>query len=583
MERALHPVRRMYVAFRHGTVGFALAYAVTVAACEPGARSHHDPDCMDGVSRCNANNLETCTGGAFVTTETCALACDPALGCVHCVPGTGTCDGNTSHACTADGSAVVDVECDPVQGMACDAATGLCSGACAPQNLGKNYMGCDFYATVTANTVDSNFHFAVAIANSTSSFAHVTIEGGALAASQTATVTPLGVQVVALPWVDALKGSTCHGSALGCGAITTPAARVTNGAYRIRSDQPVSVYQFNALEYQIGSQRSYTNDASLLAPVTTMTGRYFAVTLPAWDTGGSWPTPSPGLLAITATTDGTDVTLTTTADTPASGGAPAFSAGASQTVTLGRGDVLQVTAGAGDLTGSRVTANHPVQLVAGHYCTNVPSDVGHCDHLEQSMFPLETLANDYLIAAPVTASLPDGKVEIVRIVATEPGTNLTFDPPQSGVPTTIANAGEFVEVPSSAASFRVTANKKILVAQFMEGSLAGGNEGDPSMCLAVATQQFRSEYVFHVPATYIESYLAVIAPPSASVLLDGNPLVQASDAIGGSGYAVTRQQIASGNHVVTSSVPVGVSVYGYAPDTSYWYPGGLDLNAIVVQ
>jgi hypothetical protein len=33
--------------------------------------------------------------------------------------------------------------------------------------------------------------------------------------------------------------------------------------------------------------------------------------------------------------------------------------------------------------------------------------------------------------------------------------------------------------------------------------------------------------------------------------------------------------------VITSSQPFGISVYGHGQDTSYWYPGGLDLDVIV--
>jgi hypothetical protein len=35
-----------------------------------------------------------------------------------------------------------------------------------------------------------------------------------------------------------------------------------------------------------------------------------------------------------------------------------------------------------------------------------------------------------------------------------------------------------------------------------------------------------------------------------------------------------------GNHVVTGTMPFGISVYGYGDDTSYWYPGGLDLDKV---
>ena len=54
-------------------------------------------------------------------------------------------------------------------------------------------------------------------------------------------------------------------------------------------------------------------------------------------------------------------------------------------------------------------------------------------------------------------------------------------------------------------------------------------------------------------------------------------------AIGKSGYGVARVQLSnagSGDHTITSDVPVGISVYGYGVYTSYWYPGGLDLEAL---
>jgi len=47
--------------------------------------------------------------------------------------------------------------------------------------------------------------------------------------------------------------------------------------------------------------------------------------------------------------------------------------------------------------------------------------------------------------------------------------------------------------------FRVTADKKLLVAQDMLGQNAGGNAGDPAMSLAVATEQYRMQYLVHAP------------------------------------------------------------------------------------
>ena len=96
-------------------------------------------------------------------------------------------------------------------------------------------------------------------------------------------------------------------------------------------------------------------------------------------------------MAVTAYKDDTQVTITTSVDTAAAGGAPAFTAGAPQMVTLNAGDVIELATVAGDLTGSRVESNKPVQVIGGHYCANVPDGFGYCDHLEEVMLSIEAL------------------------------------------------------------------------------------------------------------------------------------------------------------------------------------------------
>src|SRR5690606_24347097 len=116
-------------------------------------------------------------------------------------------------------------------------------------------------------------------------------------------------------------------------------------------------------------------------------------------------------------------------------------------------------------------------------------------HLEESIFPYETLSDHYIVTAPAVPSLPNGKIQNVRIIAVEPNTTLSYDPPQSGAGTFLANPGQFVEI-RNANSFAVSGDKRFLVAQYMNGQDAGGGTGDPAMTLAVATAQFRREYLF---------------------------------------------------------------------------------------
>ncbi|MEZ4364822.1 MAG: IgGFc-binding protein [Kofleriaceae bacterium] len=570
-------------------LGLPLVFLLA-GACGPQARQSEPdacvgtacPACTPGQTRCDGDALQTCGDDGWATTTECPLACDPGYGCVACVPGTGTCTGDISTVCREDGSRYDDVLCDPVQGMTCG-ASGLCEGACSPAALGASYFGCDYWPTITGNPVVNSFDFAVVVANSSDLPSDVTIEGGALGSALSFTV-PAGASVVRqLPWVAALK--LCNGSfsseCTGGGRPT--GARVNGGAYHLRTTAPVTVYQFNPLQYtEGGGTLSFTNDASLLFPSTAWGDDHYAV---AWNTLQG---VHPSLLTITAAHAGTQVTVTPAADTAASQGAPALTRGVPQLITLDAGDVVQLGTLTGDLTGSRVESDKPVQVIGGHYCANIPDNMGYCDHLEDLMLPVDALGADYVINAPAVTTIPNGKVQMVRIVATEANTHLGYDPPQAGAPVLIAAAGEWVQLSNTNASFRLTADKKIVVGQFMEGSTVAGGTGDPSMAVAVPVDQFRSDYLFHAPINYTTNYVDITAPVGASVTLDGSPIASWTP-IGSTGWQLARVTPLlagpgnDGNHRIIGTTPFGISVYGYGQDTSYWYPGGLDLARVIVE
>ena len=445
---------------------------------------------------------------------------------------------------------------------------------CSLARLGKSYIGCEYYPTVTGNTVGTMFDFAVAISNTSALDATVVIDGGALAAPAVFTVLANSVKVHVLPWQLELKLCSapvtdgCNSGSMGQGAL------VARGAYHVVSDQPVTVYQFNALEYTRGGVLSYSNDASLLQPVQAWGTQYYVA---AWqhtaDNGSE--------LVVTAAQDGTRVTINPRAGSVAAGGAPAFTAGVAQTVTLDAGGVLELSSRTGDYTGSVVTADKPIQVIGGHYCALIPDGFLFCDHLEESMFSVDALGTHYLINAPVVPTTPT-KPALVRVIATAADTHLSYDPPHGEFPDAIANPGEFVELPATAASFVIAANHKVLVAQYMAGRNLGGDAGDPSMALAVPLEQFRSSYRFHAPTSYANNYVDVTAPLEATITLDGDTLELI--AIGTTGYGLARRELVSGddgNHRIFGTRPFGITVYGYGQETSYWYPGGLDLNDII--
>jgi hypothetical protein len=536
------------------------------------SESGTEDECTPGDISCEGNSVSVCEGdGTWSAPTDCGeLVCSEALGCVPCIAGTGTCiDATTAQVCMDDSSGYETVYCDPELGLVCDTDLGNCGGDCSEDSLSRSYIGCEYYATVTANSAlgNADAHFAVAISNTTASDATITIYQGATLFATT-TVTASSVQVINLAWND-LK-------------TTTSTALFADLAFHIKSTQPVTAYQFNPLEYYAGSAYTYTNDASLLLPVNVWGTSYVVASRNTWlfDSGGFYYY---GFLAVVAREDSTTVTLTPSATATAISANTAIGVNAdgTGTVVLGEGDVLQVMSGgaeSSDLTGVIVGADKPIEVLGGHDCTFIPPDLGYCDHIEEVMFPTETLSNVYVVAAPSVPGSTPG-VFLTRVIATEAGTTLSYDPADAAWPASIAAAGDYVELSSSGA-FQITASAPVLVSQYMEGNGDSAVPGDPAMALAVTTDQFRKDYLFHAPTNYDNNYVNVIASASAAVTLDG-AAITTWEAIGSTGLSVSRTELVDdtdGNHNLTSDSPVGITVYGYGYDTSYWYPGGLDLT-----
>ncbi|NJK31929.1 MAG: hypothetical protein HC927_05655 [Deltaproteobacteria bacterium] len=251
-----------------------------------------------------------------------------------------------------------------------------------------------------------------------------------------------------------------------------------------------------------------TNDASLMQPVNVWGNDLVVAAWSHWNFVGSG---YPGFYAVTASQDATTVTLTpsgTGGQVQAGGGVANNGTGV---VMLDEGDVLQVMSSGGDLTGTQVNADKPIQVIGGHECTNVPLNVTACDHLEESMFPVQSLAKEYIVAPPV--QVPNTnllKAQIVRVVATEANTAITFDPDQ-GANQVLTNAGDFIELPMTQAAFKVSGDKPILVVQYMVGQSAGFGTSDPAMLLTVPTAQYRNDYLFHAAPSWQANFVDIIA------------------------------------------------------------------------
>lgn len=612
----------------------ALLLAAASSACES-ASSASGPDgdadtdsdsdeCSDGDNQCMGSTYQSCDDGQWVTEEACSgdtPFCDDELGCVVCIPDDTYCVGNEVWTCNGEGTdGTYEETCS--DGDTC--VDGECTNACLQAINSKSYMGCEFIAvTTTNNLLDSTFDsdFAVIIGNPSNADASVTVSRAGSVVG-TATVTSNSTQAIMLPFVPGLRSAS-------------DSALVTDGAYEIVSNVPVVAYQYSPLHFSTSSSSgdvfSYTNDASLLLPLHTLTGNYMASTWPTWGHGswvnmgmgvtGDWSGWSPGFVAVAGTKDGTQVTVRAATYT-LGGDITALGPGESATVTINRGDVLQVlshlpvdstevdfcsdmgwqqtTEGTcpptlvspcdaycsvtdADLTGTTVEATEPVAVFAGHNCTFMPYDSWACDHLEEMMFPLETWGTDFVMTAPMHPEGTGVVPTMYRVLAQEDGTTITFTP--AVYPETTLQTGQFVEFETQG-DFQVSSNNQIYVTQTMMGQdfFESSDSGDPAMGSGVPMFQARSIYTFLTPDTYTYNFVNFIAPEGATVYLDG-------DVIGGwtpistSGYAVARIPLNPGSHLAESDgeTGFGITSYGYASYTSYLFPGGMNVEEYFVE
>lgn len=569
--------------------------------------------CTPGVVGCYGNIHYTC-GDERDTREdevVCPDACDPTLGCVTCVPGSRRCDGTVSMRCDDDGSGwTFGRDCSDWD-VACGEG-GYCEDGCASVEAQRSYVGCEYFTSPLPNYADLRnraFDFRVVVTNPNRQPVDVTILKGAQLIVRE-TVVPGGVAEIPLPWINALSfpfdGQPWESFVQG------------EGAYRILSNHPFIVAQFNPFHYVAGRDFSHSNDASLLLPVHVLGDEYIGLSYLPLSSGVAPHVQDvlPGYLALVGVTPepaNVEIIPTVTVERDAAGRWPVTEAGTPLRFALARGEVAIVTPtmppicseerdgfspitpgrpqNGGwcdepdhDLTGSIITADRAIQAFGGHTCAFVPFDVMACDHLEETLAPLATWGTEF-----ETMPLRDPATRapnLLRIVAGHDGTELTLDPPQHGVDAGHRlERGEHIDVmiegPVSIAATQPIQVGQILLGQNIENPPL--ERGDPALTMLVPQEQFRTEYVFVTPSSYVattggQSWLLVSREPGVAITLDGAPLEAEWMSAGERELALVA--VAGGSHRATSSKPFGLIAYGLGSYTSYAYPAGLDLRVI---
>lgn len=531
----------------------------------------------------------------------CEAGCSPEEGCGACVPDARTCDGSVSLVCNADGSGWRHGRDCAEWGSECIIQTGYCNDPCGAAEASRTYIGCEYYAAPFAQTRElyrDLFDFRVVVANPSELPAEVTVHRGHLLLERRR-IVPGGLVEIALPWIDGLTFPA------GAEWSTTTMA---DGVYTVRSTRPVLVTQFNPFHYasfEGGLAYSFTNDASLLLPVHALGTDYVAATyLPRSSAGGSTP---PWVAIIGTSPEPTNIEIDASAAFLAdeAGRFGPVEAGGTLSFTLARGEVAQLIPAPPprcdstrpgfdpetelceepdyDPTGSRIRADAPIAVFAGHVCAFVPFDTPACDHLEAQLAPVTTWGEQYETMPLTEPGTPTGN--LLRIVAARDETRVTFDPPIGSVSEIVLDATEHRELRIDG-PVSIAADGPIQIAQLLLGQNITDpplDRGDPALTMLVPSEQFRSDYVFVTPSSYADTpsgraYVLVSRVPGATITLDGEELSASWTRVGDRELAIVR--LSGGTHHAQASSPFGLVAFGLGEYTSYACPAGLNLNTL---
>ena len=525
--------------------------------------------------------------------------------------GTGTC----SPQCSADGRTVLDCNGEVVEhcdgALACDPRSTTCVNACQAAENDKRSVGCDYYAT-DMDVSRPELCFAAIVANTWSSPAkiHVEYQGRLLPVEQfTRIPSGSGPSLGYAPYDPALGvppgevailflsgDSTADPPCPVAPAIPNAGVNGTTigDAFRITTDVPVVAYQINPY----GGGSVAVTAASLLVPTSAWADEYVAVNVSPKDPGTQSNTPS---LNIVAREDATAVTLVPRAAVAGGPGIPAGAAGAPLTIMLNRGQHAQISQTA-ELTGSIVTADKPIGLMAGQRCMNMPVGTSYCDHGEQMVPPVRALGHRH-VGVMYRPRVPTETKTYWRIVGTVDGTQLTWSTNVGG-PTRLAR-GEAVTF-ETGTPFVVESqdeNHPFLLFTYMTGSRHVQNgHGDPDFVLGVPPEQYLKQYVFFTDPTYPETHLVVVRTRDGGqfhdVTLDCAGPLSGWQSVGAE-FEYTRVPLTTGNfqnvgacstgrREIQSTAPFGLWVWGwgtplttsFTAQVSYGYPGGMNVQPI---
>jgi gliding motility-associated-like protein len=333
----------------------------------------------------------------------------------------------------------------------------------------------------------------------------------------------------------------------------------------LTSENPVTVY--------IHQYHQYRSEATLVLPTNVQSLDYYVMSYTGFKESNNIYRSE---FMVIATEDETTINMALSDATK-----EGMQAGNTvDDLILNKGQVYQIQGlnEESDLTGTRITSDKPIAVVAGSEWSEVPFGCFAKDNLLEMMFPVDTWGQTF-----VTQPFAGSTSSRYRIMAAEDNTSISIDgyPPLSSL-----NSGEFDEFTVSTPLF-ITSDKPILVAQYILGfECSGGTYGDPSMVLLNSIEQTRDTVTLYNSALedIFENYIniAMLTEDVPFITLDGTPIEDLGTAQEvNEDFSYIALAVNTGSHtIISEGCGVIATCYGLGDAESYAYSGGASFSPI---
>lgn len=384
------------------------------------------------------------------------------------------------------------------------------------------------------------------------------------------------------------KGFAIGGS--GVVRIDIPIAAELKGKDSLEK-KGVHIVALNDVAVYATTRMDYTTDTYLALPTECLGTEYLVMSYR--NVHDSVPLLNGTQFAVLAVADFTEVTITprkTVGSHPAN---------VPYKVLLHRGQTYQLRDEANapaDLTGTLITATKPVAVFGSHRCANVQSsNQFFCDTVVEQLAPVAAWGGLFYVAPLATRAS-----DTVRILSSDAKNNITVTS-SSGASAFVLERGEWKDIVLDSPA-RIVCRRPCLVAHLSNSSDADHViKSDPFMALVQPADGWLTRYRLCTPPEdqFELNYVNVITettPGLNSIRVNGvalGALPPGTVAIGAfaTGQVFARIRLNPGGAYLidsffagttgTTSVPFGLTAYGFSEFDSYGYPGGMQSQDIL--